>query len=166
MKAYERMAAICYSSPIYDFKTLIGKNSLSIIIKIIKSSDKNYILHFVALVRADCTITSTSELCSTVPKKISEWFEVLAQSNIQAKVSFVSEMESCNELPLKVEVQAKQSPGSDFIFPGSGITERTDQSDSPYGGVVYKYKADGNILIMVPKQDTGKPSGVSLFSGK
>ena len=92
---------------------------------------------------------------------------MFAQSNIEAKVSFVSEMEEgCNELPLKVEVQAKQSPGSDFIFPGSGITERTDQSDSPYGGVVYKYKADGNILIMVPKQDTGKPSGVSLFSGK
>ena len=124
-------------------------------------------MHFVALVRADCTKTSTSEVCSTVPKKISKWFEVLAQSNIKSKVGLVSEMEEgCNELPLKVEVQAKQSPWSDFIFPGSGITERTDQSDSPYGGVVYKYKADGNILIMVPKQDTGKPSGVSLFSGK
>ncbi|XP_062588073.1 uncharacterized protein LOC134249741 [Saccostrea cucullata] len=119
--------------------------------------------------RRDCRVTSTAGNCTTNPKAISgTWFPVKAQSSIQDNdVSFITEMEeSCNELPLKVDVQVRLHTGSDFIFPGSGITQRTDDSDSPYGGVVYKYKADSSIRIMVPKRENGKASGVSVFSGE
>lgn len=80
-------------------------------------------------------------------------------------VNFVTEMEeSCNELPLKVEVQTKLQTGSEFIFPGSGITQGSDYSYSPYGGVVYMYKytPDGTIQFIVPKNK----SGVAVFSGE
>ncbi|XP_061187998.1 uncharacterized protein LOC133196068 [Saccostrea echinata] len=124
--------------------------------------------YFTVFVRGNCSVTSKAGNCTTNPKAVSgTWFSVKAQSTIQDNdVSFIAEMEeSCNELPLKVDVQVKAHTGSDFIFPGSGITQRTDDSDSPYGGVVYKYKADSSIRIMVPKRENGKSSGITLFSG-
>lgn len=87
-----------------------------------------------------------------------------AQSNVSARVGLTSEMEGgCNELPLKVEVQINASAQGDFIFLGGGITQRPDKTGSPYGGVVYKYKYDGSIRIMMPKHLMA--SGVSLFTG-
>jgi hypothetical protein len=91
-----------------------------------------------------------------------------AQSRDQeSDVAFLTEMEeSCDELPLKVEVQTKAQTGSRFIFPGSGITQGSDNSDSPYGGVVYKYSSDGRIRFIVPRNENGKILGVAVFSGK
>ncbi|XP_048770100.1 uncharacterized protein LOC125676240 [Ostrea edulis] len=118
-----------------------------------------------ALVKSDCSDTSKSGNCTTGPKKISVWYKMKAQSGNQGNdVNFVTEMEeSCNELPLKVEVQTKLQTGSEFIFPGSGITQGSDYSYSPYGGVVYMYKytPDGTIQFIVPKNK----SGVAVFSG-
>lgn len=120
----------------------------------------------VALVKSDCSDTSKSGNCTTGPKKISVWYKMKAQSGNQGNdVNFVTEMEeSCNELPLKVEVQTKLQTGSEFIFPGSGITQGSDYSYSPYGGVVYMYKytPDGTIQFIVPKNK----SGVAVFSGE
>lgn len=94
----------------------------------------------------------------------SPWLDMEAQSNVSARVGLTSEMEEgCNELPLKVEVQIKASSQGNFIFPGGGITQRPDKTGSPFGGVVYKYKEDGSIRIMAPKQSMA--SGVALFTG-
>lgn len=83
---------------------------------------------------------------------------------MSARVGLTSEMEEgCNELPLKVEVQINATPQGEFIFSGGGITQRPDKNESPYGGVVYKYKEDGSIRIMAPKHLMA--SGVALFTG-
>lgn len=118
--------------------------------------------------KSDCSDTSKSGNCTTGPKKISVWYKMKAQSENRGNdVSFITEMEeSCNELPLKVDVQTKLQTGSEFIFPGSGITQGSDDSDSPYGGVVYKYNFDGRINVIVPEKENGKPSGAAVFSGE
>lgn len=100
--------------------------------------------------------------CVNSPHFVSPWTEVEAQTQ---KSSVTLEHE-CGEFPVKVELQIRPSSGNwtNFYFPGIGSSQRDDDINRTYGGIVYKYNKD-EVILFIPKAKDGYPSGTIIYTG-
>lgn len=100
--------------------------------------------------------------CVNSPHFVSPWTEVEAQTQ---KSSVTLEHE-CGEFPAKVELQIRPSSGNwtNFYFPGIGSSQRDDDINRTYGGIVYKYNKD-EVILFIPKAKDGYPSGTIIYTG-
>uniref|UniRef100_K1RDD0 Uncharacterized protein n=1 Tax=Magallana gigas TaxID=29159 RepID=K1RDD0_MAGGI len=99
--------------------------------------------------------------CVNSPHFVSPWTEVEAQTQ---KSSVTLEHE-CGEFPAKVELQIRPSSGNwtNFYFPGIGSSQRDDDINRTYGGIVYKYNKD-EVILFIPKAKDGYPSGTIIYT--
>ncbi|CAG2195300.1 unnamed protein product [Mytilus edulis] len=71
------------------------------------------------------------------------------------------------EIPVKVDIQVKPwttGGESEYYFPGVGSGQRSDDVNSPYGGIVYKYSKE-SVVLYAPNRHDGYPSGYAVYTG-
>ncbi|XP_063442891.1 uncharacterized protein LOC134723193 [Mytilus trossulus] len=102
--------------------------------------------------------------CLQKPHFISQWTKITAQD--KASPQQIAE-HAIGTFPIKVDVQvrpADNKPERQFYFSGLGSSQRDDDIDSPYGGLVFYYN-DEAVVVSVPNTNDGHNVGKVIFTG-
>ncbi|XP_033755697.1 uncharacterized protein LOC117338453 [Pecten maximus] len=101
--------------------------------------------------------------CLEPPAFISNFTSMRAQSATESTLTIAHGL---GEVPIKVEVQVRPSPGrpnTEYVFPGLGSAQSDDDLPQTYGGVVYKYN-DQYVMLAVPAKNNHSPTGVTIYT--
>ncbi|XP_061187999.1 uncharacterized protein LOC133196069 [Saccostrea echinata] len=100
--------------------------------------------------------------CFNSPHFLSQWTDVEAQ---RTRKPITLEHE-CGDFPAKVEIQIRPKTGNwtNFYFPGIGSSQRDDDRNETYGGIVYKYNKD-EVVLIIPGVNDGYSSGTIIYTG-
>ncbi|XP_076109787.1 uncharacterized protein LOC143078728 isoform X1 [Mytilus galloprovincialis] len=102
--------------------------------------------------------------CLQKPHFISPWSKITAHDKASPQQTMEHEI---GTFPIKVDVQVRpgdNKPERQFYFSGLGSSQRDDDIDSPYGGLVFYYN-DEAVVVSVPNTNDGHNVGKVIFTG-
>ncbi|XP_062588072.1 uncharacterized protein LOC134249739 [Saccostrea cucullata] len=114
---------------------------------------------FICICFSDFRVSSR---CFNKPHFLSQWTDVEAQRTRKP----VTLEHECGDFPAKVEIQVRPKTGNwtNFYFPGIGSSQRDDDRNKTYGGIVYKYNKD-EVVLFIPGANDGYSSGTIIYTG-
>ncbi|CAC5375287.1 unnamed protein product [Mytilus coruscus] len=103
--------------------------------------------------------------CLQKPHFISpSWIKITAQDKASTQQTIEHDI---GTFPIKVDVQVRPGinrPERQFYFSGLGSSQRDDDIDSPYGGLVFYYN-DEAVVVSAPNKHDGHNVGKVIYTG-
>ncbi|XP_052063096.1 uncharacterized protein LOC127702834 [Mytilus californianus] len=103
--------------------------------------------------------------CLQKPYFISpSWNPITAHDKVSTQQTIEHEI---GTFPIKVDVQVRPGinrPERQFYFSGLGSSQRDDDIDSPYGGLVFYYN-DEAVVVFAPNKHDGHNVGKVIYTG-